>query len=63
MAKDTKRKGFREYYYEEDDFRPKKKRVDESHKDKMRAKEKLKRFDPNNFSEDDFYDNEYFNSR
>lgn len=59
MAKDGKRKGFREYY-EEDDQRPKKKRVDESTKDKMRAKDKLRRFDLKNFSEEDF-DDDYYN--
>lgn len=57
MPNDTKRKGFREYYYEEDDRRPKRKRVDESHKDKVKFREKLKRIDPKALTEDDFDDN------
>jgi hypothetical protein len=61
MAKNNnKRKGFREYYYEEDDHRPKKKRVDESHKDEMRFKEKIRRIDPKNLSDEDF-DDDYYN--
>ena len=61
MAKDKTRKGFREYYYEENDFRPKKKRMDESAKEKMRARDKLKRFDPKNYDEDELYDDDYLN--
>lgn len=61
MAKqeDRKRKGFREFY-EEEDKKPNRKRIDETHKDKMRFKDKIKRFDPKNYSEEDF-DEDYFN--
>ena len=61
MAKheDKKRKGFREFY-EEDDRKPNRKRVDETYRNKMRFKDKIKRFDPKNYSEEDF-DEDYFN--
>jgi hypothetical protein len=56
---DKKRKGFREFY-EEDDRKPNRKRVDETYRDKMRFKDKIKRFDLKNYSEEDF-DEDYFN--
>jgi len=56
---DKKRKGFREFY-EDEDQRPNRKRVEESHKDRMRFKDKIKKFDPKTYSEEDF-DEDYFN--
>jgi hypothetical protein len=54
-----KYKGFREFYEEEDTNKPKK-QPKEYKKSRLKAKQKLKNFDPNNFSEEDFDDEEFY---
>lgn len=60
MAKTDKKgsnyRGFREFYEEEKEYRPKRKRVDESEKDKMKFRDKLKRIDPKDIDEEEFDD-------
>lgn len=57
--KGTRYRGFREFYEEEQESRPKRKRVDESEKDKMKFRDKLKKLDPRALTQEDF-DDDYF---
>lgn len=66
MSKTEKSKGkvrgFRDFYEEYDDEKPnKKKGVPDSKGERMKVKNKLRNFDPRNFSEEDFDDDLYNN--
>lgn len=56
-----KYRGFREFYEEYDEDKPKKKNAPDPKKDRMKVKTKLRNFDPRNFSEEDFDDDLYNN--
>jgi hypothetical protein len=53
---DKKIKNFREFYDDEDDRPNRKKQIKEYKKDRLKVKQRLKNFDPNNFAEDDLDD-------
>lgn len=55
----NKYRGFREFY-DDGEARPNKKRINETHKDKVKFREKMKKIDPKTFSEEDF-DDDYCN--
>jgi hypothetical protein len=57
----SKYRGFREFYEEYDDDKPRKKNVPDVKGDRMKVKNKLRNFDPKNFSEEDFDDDLYNN--
>jgi hypothetical protein len=66
MSKTEKSKGkfrgFREFYEEYEEDKPKKKKNASDIKgDRMKVKNKLRNFDPKNFSEEDFDDDLYNN--
>lgn len=66
MSKTEKSKGkfrgFREFYEESEEDKPKKKKnVPDIKGDRMKVKNKLRNFDPKNFSEEDFDDDLYNN--
>jgi hypothetical protein len=54
-----KYKGFREFY-EDDDANKPKKSAKQYKKSRLKAKQKLKNFDPSNFNEEDFDDEEFY---
>lgn len=56
-----KGKGFRQFYEEYDEDRPKKKNVHDRKGERIKVKNKLRNFDPKNFSEEDFDDDLYNN--
>jgi hypothetical protein len=56
---DKKYKSFREFYEEEEVGKPKK-QPKENKKDRLKAKQKLKNFNPEDFDEDNFDDEEFF---
>jgi hypothetical protein len=53
---DKKIKNFREFYGDEDERPNRKKQIKEYKKDRLKVKQRLKNFDPNNFAEDDLDD-------
>lgn len=57
----NKYRGFREFYEEYDEEKPRKKSVPDVKGDRMKVKNKLRNFDPKNFSEEDFDDDLYNN--
>jgi len=60
MSKTEKKyKSFREFYEDEDVGKPKK-QPKENKKNRLKAKQKLKNFDPNDFSDEDFDDQDFF---
>ena len=56
---DKKYKSFREFYEEEEVVKPKK-QPKENKKSRLKAKQKLKNFNPEDFDEDNFDDEEFF---